>query len=102
VGGLHVLHEGLSAEEHLVAHGAAGGVGSTEQGRVLLQYRITQLKFLLAPEQRASTRHQAGRERATEKMFGVRFSDGNKSRFLQKDLIMQIRILLLCIIYNRE
>jgi hypothetical protein len=83
VGGLHVLHEGLSAEEHLVAHGAAGGVGAAEQSRVLLQYRITQLKFLLAPEQRASTRHQAGRERATEKMFGVRFS-GNKSRFFTK------------------
>ena len=43
VGSLHVLHEGFSAEEHLVAHGAAGSVGSAEQGRVLLQYRITQL-----------------------------------------------------------
>lgn len=88
-----MLHEGLSAEEHLVAHWAAGGVGAAEQSRVLLQYRITQLKFLLAPEQRASTRHQAGRERATEKMFGVRFN--GTSRFVQNAYIMQMSLMLI-------
>jgi hypothetical protein len=32
---LHVLHEGLVAEEELVTQGTAGRVGSANQGRVL-------------------------------------------------------------------
>lgn len=33
---LHVFHEGLAPEEHLVAEGARGGVGAPDEGGVLL------------------------------------------------------------------
>ena len=40
---LHVLHEGLPTEEQLVAYRTGRGVGTTDQGSVLLQHRDTEL-----------------------------------------------------------
>lgn len=43
---LHVLHEGLAAEEHLVAQRAGGGVGAADQCCMLLQPTNTLLTEL--------------------------------------------------------
>lgn len=42
---LHVLHERLAAEEHLVTERAGGGVGAADEGRMLLQPTNTMAYF---------------------------------------------------------